>query len=244
LLQQALLDATDTRQVVIGEGALASIVEVFQQSFDLRSAAIIADENTFDSAGHEVQRQLSKAHLHLIEPFIFPGQPLLHADYEHVLELESSLRQHDAIPVVVGSGTLNDLTKVAAHRCERPYLIVATAASMDGYTAFGAAITRDGFKQTMACPAPRAVVADVDVLINAPAEMTAWGYADLLGKITAGCPTTPEEIGLDRARLKASYAQARQIRSRYTVFDLAAEANCLPKCVENLFAPGGFWFEA
>ena len=38
----------------------------------------------------------------------------------HVLEVESALRQHLAIPVVVGSGTLNDLTKLAAHRCERP----------------------------------------------------------------------------------------------------------------------------
>jgi glycerol-1-phosphate dehydrogenase [NAD(P)+] len=59
----------------------------------------------------------------------------------------------------------------------------------------------------------------------------------------AGCLTTPEENGLDRARLKASYAQARQIRSRYTIFDLAAETGCLTECVENLFRPGGFWFD-
>ncbi len=30
----------------------------------------------------------------------------------------------------------------------------------------------------MACPARRAVMADFDVLIDAPTEMTAWGYAD------------------------------------------------------------------
>ena len=72
--------------------------------------------------------------------------------------------------------------------------------------------------------------------------MPAAELRDLL--LAAGCLTTPEEIGLDRARLRGSYAQARQIRSRYTIFDLAAEAGCLPECVENLFAPGGFWFEA
>jgi glycerol-1-phosphate dehydrogenase [NAD(P)+] len=33
-------------------------------------------------------------------------------------------------------------------------MCVGTAASMDGYTAFGAAITKDGYKQTMTCPAP------------------------------------------------------------------------------------------
>jgi glycerol-1-phosphate dehydrogenase [NAD(P)+] len=57
---------------------------------------------------------------------------------------------------------------------------------MDGYTAFGASITRDGFKQTMTCPAPRAVVADLDVLASAPAALSATGYGDLLGKVTAG----------------------------------------------------------
>ena len=65
-------------------------------------------------------------------------------------------------------------------------MVVATAASMDGYAAFGASITRDGFKQTMACPAPAAIVADLDILAAAPTPLTAAGYGDLLGKVTAG----------------------------------------------------------
>src|SRR3954452_1581683 len=65
-------------------------------------------------------------------------------------------------------------------------LAVATAASVDGYTSFGASITKDGFKQTLTCPAPRAVLADLDVLTAAPAIMTASGYGDLLGKVPAG----------------------------------------------------------
>ena len=38
----------------------------------------------------------------------------------------------------------------------------------------------------MTCPAPLALVADLDVLGAAPAGMTASGYGDLLGKVTAG----------------------------------------------------------
>jgi glycerol-1-phosphate dehydrogenase [NAD(P)+] len=110
----------------------------------------------------------------------------LYADYDNVLRLEGELRGLDAVPVVVGSGTLNDITKLASHLAGRQYMVVATAASMDGYTSFGAAITRDGFKQTMACPAPRAVLADLDTLAAAPPGMTASGYGDLLGKVTAG----------------------------------------------------------
>lgn len=185
-LGAALQEASDTRRVSIGRGALAGVAGLFTQEFAGRSAIVVADETTYGVAGGEVQRRLGGAGCGPKEPFVFPSKPALHADFRHVLELEEALRAHDAIPLAVGSGTINDLTKVAAHRCGRPYAAVATAASMDGYTAFGAAITRDGYKQTMACPAPRAVVADVDILAEAPAAMTASGYADLLGKVTAG----------------------------------------------------------
>ena len=84
------------------------------------------------------------------------------------------------------SGTLNDRTRLAAHQFGRPYLVVATAASMDSYTAFGAAITKDGFKQTRPGSAPRVVLADRDVLVRAPAQMHATGYGDLPRQITAG----------------------------------------------------------
>jgi glycerol-1-phosphate dehydrogenase [NAD(P)+] len=65
-------------------------------------------------------------------------------------------------------------------------MCIATAASMDGYTAFGASITAGGAKQTFNCPAPQACLADIDIIAGAPAEMTASGYADLFAKITAG----------------------------------------------------------
>jgi glycerol-1-phosphate dehydrogenase [NAD(P)+] len=182
----ALREATDTRSVIIDAGALASVADVFTQSFGEQPAVIVADDTTFEVAGRIVQQRLEAAGCTLIEPVIFPGTPALYADYQHVLALEKRLQTHAAIPVAIGSGTLNDITKLAAHRCGRPYMIVATAASMDGYTAFGAAITRDGFKQTFACPAPRAVVADLDILAGTPAHLTASGYGDLLGKITAG----------------------------------------------------------
>ena len=65
-------------------------------------------------------------------------------------------------------------------------MVVATAASMDGYIAFGASITKDGCKTTFPCTAPIAVVADVDIISKAPADMTASGYADLFAKVPAG----------------------------------------------------------
>ena len=182
----ALREARDTRMVMIEAGALATVGNAFATSFGEQPAVIVADDITFEVAGRVVQQRLEASGCTLLEPVIFPGTPVLYADYQHVLALETRLRTHAAIPVAIGAGTLNDITKLAAHRCGRSYMIVATAASMDGYTAFGAAITREGFKQTFACPAPRAVVADLDILAHAPSELTASGYGDLLGKITAG----------------------------------------------------------
>ncbi|GAC1363444.1 MAG: hypothetical protein NVSMB42_23170 [Herpetosiphon sp.] len=182
----ALQNAADTRAVVIGSGTLAAVESTFTECFAEQPAIVVADEHTFAVAGGSVYEQLRANGRTVYEPIVLPGTPPVYADYESVLELEGHIRSHNAIPVVVGSGTLNDITKLAAHRAGLPYMCVGTAASMDGYTAFGAAITRDGFKQTMSCPAPRALLADLDIVVQAPSEMNSTGYGDLLGKITAG----------------------------------------------------------
>lgn len=185
-IEAALAGATDTRAVVIEAGALSSVADVFRESFPGARAVVVADGNENNVAGKEVQRVLSEAGIETVEPHVFPARPTLYAKYSNIELLVESLKWHDAIPVAVGSGTLNDIAKRAAYECDRQYMNVATAASMDGYTAFGASIEKDGHKQTLTCPAPRAVVADVSVLVGAPGPMTAAGYADLLGKVTSG----------------------------------------------------------
>ena len=185
-IKAALEEATDTRDVNIEAGALASVPEVFRENFGEGPIVIVADGNTFEVAGREVQRRLQEAGYTMMEPYVFPAEPPLYAEYSNIEKLSSSLREHDAIPVAVGSGTLNDIVKRSSHECERSYMCVGTAASMDGYTAFGASIEKDGLKQTLSCSAPKAVVADLEILQDAPENMTASGYADLLGKVTSG----------------------------------------------------------
>jgi glycerol-1-phosphate dehydrogenase [NAD(P)+] len=60
----------------------------------------------------------------------------------------------------------------------------------------------------------------------------------------AGCPAGPVEIGLRWEDLEATYSRARTIRKRYTILDLAFEAGILEECVDELFAPDGFWGRA
>lgn len=184
LLERALRSARDTRQLDIGHGARRSAAEMFARQFGSAACQIIADENTFAAAGRDVYDAFRLAGKAVEEPLLLPGD--VYAEYPVVPQICAKLRNSSAIPLAVGSGTLNDLTKRAAHECGRPYMVVATAASMDGYTAFGASLTLHGSKQTFDCPAPRAVIADLEVIARAPAGMNAAGYADLVAKCPAG----------------------------------------------------------
>lgn len=181
----ALKSASETKALVIGQDVLKSTSKLFKEQFPDKKAIIVADIITFGIAGETVVKQFESEGIAQEQAHIYTDTEI-YAEYKYVDELIEVLKQHNAIPVAVGSGTINDLTKLAAHLTNRPYMCVATAASMDGYTAFGASITANGAKQTFNCPAPQACLADIDILSAAPTEMTASGYADLFAKITAG----------------------------------------------------------
>ncbi|WP_277050323.1 sn-glycerol-1-phosphate dehydrogenase [Ruania albidiflava] len=188
LLDHALTTADETRAIALGPGAVHRTGSMFADLFPGQPALVVADENTFAVAGAAVLASLEQAGVPLAdEPFIFPGSPTLYADYPNVQVVREKLATLPAaVACSIASGTLNDITKLASGELDRPYLNVCTAASVDGYSAFGAAITVDGFKITRTCPAPAGLVADLDHLVAAPARLTATGYGDLLEKIPAG----------------------------------------------------------
>lgn len=148
----ALREASDTRTVAIVAGRLAFVDDVFAESFGNVPAVVIADENTWDAAGRVVEERLRTAGRSLEARTIFPRRPPLRTEYEVIERLRDSLNAHRAIPVAVGAGPVNDVVKRAAHEAGGPYMVVATAASMDGYASFGATVVKDGFKQTPELP--------------------------------------------------------------------------------------------
>ena len=194
---QALKSARETRDLQIGVNILNQFPAMFAQQFAGKKAIIIADTTTYKVAGKAVSEYLRSAGIAQEEPFVFT-EPDLFAEYSYYEKLENTIKQTDAIPVAVGSGTINDLTKLAAHRTGRQYACVATAASMDGYTAYGASITYRGNKQTFTCPAPQAVLADIEIIRKSPPELTASGYADLFAKVPAGADwILADELGVE-----------------------------------------------
>ena len=180
----ALKVATDTKAFELGQGILGRVPALFNEYFSGRKAVLVADKNTWRVAGAQVFEALQAAGIPT-EKFLFEEDEF-HADWDHIEMLDKVLDESGAIAVSVGSGTINDLCKLTSHHHKQSYLTVPTAASVDGYTSFGASITYQNAKQTFDCPAPVAVVADVDVIAAAPKDMTAAGYADLAAKVPAG----------------------------------------------------------
>jgi len=183
-VQSALQRTTDTKDLIIGAGVVSRTAEMFQKLFPGKTAIVVADNNTWEVAGKAVQASLDDAGVKSEPVFMFTD-PDLYAEWKFVEQLKAHLEPLDVIAIAVGSGVMNDLTKYTSHLLGRKYMCVGTAASMDGYTAYGASITKDGNKQTFSCPAPYGFVMDPEIAAEAPKDLAASGYADLIAKIPA-----------------------------------------------------------
>lgn len=195
MIERALQRATDTKACLIGDGALAQTAALVKGLFDGADRAIVVDDpRTRAVAGEKVADMLRGAGIEVEEHVLEPGGKIFHGDYRYAEEVREAVkaagvekRGKRIVPVAVGSGVVNDVTKRASGELGIPYVVVGTAASVDGYSSFGAALrSPEGAKQTYPCPAPRAIVADLDVMRTAPSWMAASGFADLMAKVPAG----------------------------------------------------------
>ena len=114
-IEKALAAANDTRALWIGAGVSDRVAALFKEQFPAMPAVIVADTTTWQVLGEKVSRLFSAAGIIQESPFIFDNDDL-YAEYGFVEQLTASLSNHTAIPVAVGSGTINDLTKLSAYR--------------------------------------------------------------------------------------------------------------------------------
>lgn len=208
----ALSISTDTKVFEMGRGYASMTPEVFKKCFPGRKAMVVADVHTWPVLGEKVYAMLAETGVET-QKYIIDKEEF-HAEWKYVemvdLLVEGKLAEAKAIEqdnnhieadaekafkpasedyyilVSVGSGVINDLCKLCSHHHGQSYLTLPTAASVDGYSSFGASISYQRSKQTFSCPAPVAIIADTDVIAAAPKEMTAAGYADLAAKVPAG----------------------------------------------------------
>ncbi len=209
------------KHVFVEEGAISRLPALLSK-YD--RILLVADENTYTAAGETAARVLEGKN---VTKKIFPGRPLLIPNEDAIAAVMGEVRGTDVI-LGVGSGVIQDLCKYVSYNERIPYYIVATAPSMDGYASAGAAMITDGMKVTYPAGLPEGIIADVNILKDAPLEMIKAGYGDIIGKYSAlsdwrlasavlGEYFCEYVYGLTHSMLKATEPLAKKLLDRDSV---------------------------
>ena len=213
----------DIQAIRVGSGVMQELPGILR---DLGASHIflVADNYTYEAAGRQVEQLLDQAGLAYHKRVFQTETPLVPNEYALGSVLAAMTSQDDML-LAVGSGTLNDVTKYVSARTGIPYVIAATAPSMDGYASTVAPTILDGFKTTLPAVYPAAIVADVDILKDAPMPMLTAGFGDIIGKFTSladwrlshqlnGEYYCPEVAGVIEAAVETCAANAQALAQR------------------------------
>ena len=214
------LDSLTTEYNIVGADAFDRLPEVCAALFGSRTILVVSDEKIWAHEGAILDAALAGKIAYRLS--LLPGTPAPYADDNLVAAIKKLIAGEAALSF--GAGSINDVVKRAAYDLGQQYICVPTAPSVDGYASYGAAITVKGFKTTLECPAPRAIIADSGILARAPAELRASGYGDLVAKIAGGVDWMAADAGgielihpviwdMVQPWAMEVYGKAREIRS-------------------------------
>lgn len=99
-------------------------------------------------------------------------------------ELATQYKDNDYF-VAVGSGTISDLVKYASYLAQKPYVMIATAPSMNGYFSITASLIESGKKESHQAHLPIALFADLEIIASAPVRLIRSGVGDSICRSTA-----------------------------------------------------------
>ena len=177
---------------------------------------IVADVNTFKAAGEKVEKILEDGGFEFSKHIFTENrtEPDEKAMGSLVLHFDRSCD----IIVAVGSGVMNDLSKILSKTTGLPFIIVATAPSMDGFASDTSSVIRDGLKVSVNSRSADVIIGDTDILRNAPVKMLLSGLGDMLAKYPSIC----------------EWRIGRLLNGEYYCEDVAfLVRGALKKCVDN-----------
>lgn len=197
-------------EVYSGRGALENLSKVVAK-YGLKKIYLVCDANTAAVGKAQVIEQIEKAGAK-VSCFCFAKSPLPNEDGVGAAMMNCPL-DCDGV-CALGSGVLNDISKIVAAHRKSPYFLVATAPSMDGFASATSSMAVGGLKKSLDSKSAEVVIGDADILATAPKEMVLAGIGDMLAKYTALCEWhlshkingeyyCPKVAGLIRAALQA-----------------------------------------
>ncbi len=167
-------------RVISGSGVLAQLPDILEE-MGAKSPFLLCDQNTFKAAGERVSSILKNSACYCYPAgAVIPDEKSVGAA---VMDFDKSC---DCI-IGIGSGVINDIGKILSNLTGLPYIIVATAPSMDGYASATSSMTRDGLKISLPSRSADVIIGDTDVLCTAPLYMMKSGLGDMLAKYVSIC---------------------------------------------------------
>lgn len=204
------------RKILIESGCIEKVAEVVRELGGTH-VFLLADNNTYAAAGEKTEKLLAESGVPYHSRVFCTEKPLVPDEYA-VGSALAEMEMEDDLIVAVGSGTLNDTARMLSARTRIPYVIVATAPSMDGFASTVSPLILDGMKVTKPAVYPAAIVADTAIMKDAPMPMLTAGFGDIIGKYTA----------------LADWRLARDINGEYYCEEVVALVErAVEKCAEN-----------
>jgi glycerol-1-phosphate dehydrogenase [NAD(P)+] len=169
------------RKILIGEGVVSQVGVIIRTlNENAAEVAVITGRTVKSKAGDELDSSLEKVSL---KRSMYVAS---HASIGIVDRLQDKIG--DTLPDFVigfGGGRSVDIAKMTAFRIGRPFLSVPTSASHDGISSPFVSIRGTNKPHSIKANTPMGVVADTQLMLEAPSRLLAGGCGDLVAKITA-----------------------------------------------------------
>ncbi len=166
-----------TEVAEIGHGVKERAGKILADAGFPKKVLIVSDDNAMraadgllpvlEAAGFEMKKLVYKN--------------MMYAKIEQVREVEALLGDVDGV-IAVGTGSVDDICRVASFNQKKKFAIFATAPSMDGFASDSAPIIKNNFKTSVYVEQPMAILADTEILAKAPTELKAAGFGDMVAK--------------------------------------------------------------
>jgi len=173
--------------VIVGPGALDRLGDVLADLGDGPGEVVVLAAATpmtvRGAALAEVVGQRVADRFTLKWVVLGPADGSVHADEQTVAAAMRAAAGARCV-VTVGSGTITDIGKAAA-AAGSPLVAVQTATSVNGYADPFSVLLKAGVKRTTPTRWPDVLIADTDVLIDAPARLNLAGLGDMAAMFTA-----------------------------------------------------------
>lgn len=174
----------DLEDIIIESGALRHIPDLVRRYGGTR-VFILSDVNCMREAGDRVCAILDNAGIPHAS-YVFP-QAHVEPDEAAVGAAVMHFDPSCDLILGVGSGVINDIGKILARLSGKTYFIAGTAPSMDGYASATSSMARDGLKVSIDSVCPAVIIADLDIISQAPMVMLQSGLGDMAAKYISIC---------------------------------------------------------